>query len=265
MSKERETHREYLRGNKIVDGRSAGSRVTSPALLLSSVLRAASVGGPIKWGAARLGYLLLPLLLAAIWFAGGPPAPAEAQDFGDLPAARMEQLPIWHGGSPFTFELHFAENTSLSFLTVRDEMFEVDGGGITRASRIDKSSNQSWEVHVSPDGFGDVSISGLGMTATVPGPRRPPGCPHLRAALQPRRRRAVRGAPGLQPLTAALLPQRTRSYRPGHRGDGHAGAARHPGRRFGLDVDRRAFRRRHGGPGGAHHRVLRRTGRRVPG
>ena len=109
-------------------------------------------------------------MLAVIWFAGSPAAPVGAQDSGDLPPARIEQLPTWHGGSLFTFELHFSENTNLSFRTVRDDLFEVDGGSVTRAPRIDKSSNQSWLVHVRPDGFGDVTISGLGMTASVPGP-----------------------------------------------------------------------------------------------
>ncbi len=126
----------------------------------------------------RLGYLFLPLLLglilAAVWFFGmslvTPAGAAGEEDFSGLPAARMEQLPTWHGGSLFTFELHFADDTNLSFRDVRDDMFEVDGGRVTRAPRIDKSSNQSWLVHVRPEGFGDVTISGLGMTASVPGP-----------------------------------------------------------------------------------------------
>ena len=113
---------------------------------------------------------MLALLAAAVWFVAAPPAPVLAQDFDNLPAPRIEQLPTWHGGSLFTFELHFAEDTSLSFLDVRDDMFEVDGGRVTRAPRITQGSNQSWLVHVRPDGFGDITIAGLGMTATVPGP-----------------------------------------------------------------------------------------------
>ena len=132
--------------------------------------RPAASASPAGWAAPRLGRLLLPLLLAAIWFAGSPAAPAAAQDFDNLPAARIEKLPTWHGGSTFTFELHFAENTNLSFRDVRDGMFEVNGGRVFRAPRIDKSSNQSFEVYVQPDGFGDITISGLGMTASVPGP-----------------------------------------------------------------------------------------------
>ena len=124
----------------------------------------------MKWLAPRLGFLLLPLLVAAVWLTGAPTPDAHAQDGDDLPPARIEQLPTWHGGSLFTFQLHFADDTNLSFRTVRDDLFQVDGGRVTRAPRIDKSSNQGWLVHVRPSGFGDVTISGLDMTATVPGP-----------------------------------------------------------------------------------------------
>ena len=122
---------------------------------------------------ARLG-LLLPLLLAmaaALVLASAPP-PADAQEPGadDLPPARIEQLPTWHGGSAFTFELHFQSNPRLSYTVVRDDLFEVEGGRIERARRITQGSSLAWQVHVVPDGFGDVGITGLDMSASVPGP-----------------------------------------------------------------------------------------------
>ena len=127
--------------------------------------------GPIPRLTARLGLLLLALLVAATWFLGAPLVEVGAQDAGEgLPPARIEQLPTWHGGSSFTFELHFSENPGLSYTTVRDDLFEVDGGRIWRARRVTQGSNVAWEVHVAPDGFGEITIAGMEMTAVVPGP-----------------------------------------------------------------------------------------------
>ena len=53
---------------------------------------------------------------------------------------------------------------------MRDDLFQVEGGSIWRAHRITQGSNLAWQVHVYPDGFGDVSITGLEITAVVPGP-----------------------------------------------------------------------------------------------
>ena len=127
-----------------------------------------------KWLTYRIGLLMprlrhwLPLALAVGLLAFVPMTPsADAQEHQP---ARIEALPTWHDGSPFTFELHFQSSPNLSYTVVRDDLFEVDGGDIRRARRITQGSSLSWEVHVAPDGFGDVGITGLGMSAVVPGP-----------------------------------------------------------------------------------------------
>ena len=63
------------------------------------------------------------------------------------------------GSSAFTFELHFTEAPKLSYRTVRDQLFTVGGGNVTRARRVTKGSNLAFEVTVEPDGFDDVSLT----------------------------------------------------------------------------------------------------------
>ena len=95
------------------------------------------------------------------------------------------------GSSTFTFEVHFSEAPKLSYRTVRDHLFAVGGGNITRARRVTKGSNLAFEVTVEPDGLDDVTLSVAptsdcaasasvctrdgrpmqnGLSATVPGP-----------------------------------------------------------------------------------------------
>ena len=73
--------------------------------------------------------------------------------------ASYSSAPSSHNGSDaFTLELRFSENVRLSYKNLRDHGFQVTGGTVTRAKRLDKPSNVRWEIHVQPDGNGDVTI-----------------------------------------------------------------------------------------------------------
>ena len=95
------------------------------------------------------------------------------------------------GSSTFTFEVHFSEAPKLSYRTVRDQLFTIGAGNVTRARRVTKGSNLAFEVTVEPDGVDDVTLSVAptsdcaasgavctrdgrpmqnGLSATVPGP-----------------------------------------------------------------------------------------------
>ena len=79
----------------------------------------------------------------------------------DLLMVSVSALPSSHdGGSAFTFELRFSEETrdGFSYKTLRDHAFTVTGGDVTNARRLDPPSNEGWEIHVEPDGDGAVTI-----------------------------------------------------------------------------------------------------------
>lgn len=69
--------------------------------------------------------------------------------------------PTSHNGTrSFTFELRFSENVSgLSYLTLRDHAFTVDGGEVVKARRLDRPRNMRWEITVQPSGNNDVTIT----------------------------------------------------------------------------------------------------------
>ena len=71
----------------------------------------------------------------------------------------VDMPPEHDGSSTFTFEIHFSEAPKLSYRTVRNQLFTVDGGNITRARRVTKGSNLAFEVTVEPDGLDDVALS----------------------------------------------------------------------------------------------------------
>ena len=76
----------------------------------------------------------------------------------DLTAA-FESEPESHDGTnAFTFELRFSETVKLSYKSLRDHGFQVTGGSVTKARRMEQGSNIRWEIHVQPSGNGDVTI-----------------------------------------------------------------------------------------------------------
>ena len=74
----------------------------------------------------------------------------------------VHDVPSSHNGQDaFTFELRFSEDPKpdFSYTTVRDHAFTVAGGSVTYVRRLARPSNIGWEVHVTPDGNGDVNLS----------------------------------------------------------------------------------------------------------
>ena len=71
--------------------------------------------------------------------------------------ASISAAPGSHDGQ-FTFDLRFSEGFSISYKTLRDHVFTVTGGEVTKARRLNPPSNVGWEIHVTPDGDGDVTI-----------------------------------------------------------------------------------------------------------
>ena len=81
---------------------------------------------------------------------GPPPEPL---------TARVENTPEAHDGeNAFTFELRFSEELDLSYKTLRDHAFTVDGGTVKQARRLAKPSNIHWEITVRPDSDAEVVI-----------------------------------------------------------------------------------------------------------
>ena len=71
-----------------------------------------------------------------------------------LPAAELtaqaRSVPDSHNGNPFSFELRFSKEPSLSYVTVRDTAFEVTGATVTSAWRNTPGSDSSWTILVTP-------------------------------------------------------------------------------------------------------------------
>ena len=82
------------------------------------------------------------------------------QSEGPLTAS-FENVPDWHDGTTaFTVELHFSEAPSrLSYVTVRDGLFDVTNGAVTKARRITQGSNLAFEVTVEPSADTDVTLT----------------------------------------------------------------------------------------------------------
>ena len=75
--------------------------------------------------------------------------------------ASVHDAPESHDGeNAFTFELRLSEEpvSSFSYVTLRDHAFTVTGGSVVNARRLNKPSNIRWEITVTPDGNGDVTI-----------------------------------------------------------------------------------------------------------
>ena len=76
--------------------------------------------------------------------------------------ASFESVPTSHNGSgEFRFRIAFSEapKSGFSYTTVRDHAFTVTGGSVTGARRLVSGKNLRWEIVVSPDSNGDVTIT----------------------------------------------------------------------------------------------------------
>ena len=76
--------------------------------------------------------------------------------------ASFESVPTSHTGSgEFRFRIAFSEapKSGFSYTTMRDHAFTVTGGSVTGARRLVSGKNLRWEIVVSPDSNGDVTIT----------------------------------------------------------------------------------------------------------
>ena len=72
----------------------------------------------------------------------------------------LESSPASHNGTDvFTFQIRFSEEFKLSFQTLRDHAFTVDGGTVEKAKRQVKGSNIGWTITVEPDSNAAVRIA----------------------------------------------------------------------------------------------------------
>ena len=80
--------------------------------------------------------------------------------------ASFSGAPAEHDGTG-SFELRFRlseEPSGLSYRTVQSGLFDVSGGTIGRAWRLQKGNNEGWGLRIEPSGLGDVT---LGVRATT--------------------------------------------------------------------------------------------------
>ena len=71
----------------------------------------------------------------------------------------LQNFPASHNGTDvFTFEIRFSEHFALSYRTLRDHAFMVDGGTVMKAQRKQKGSNIGWTITVLPDSDADVTV-----------------------------------------------------------------------------------------------------------
>ena len=76
--------------------------------------------------------------------------------------ASVESAPPSHNGSDeFRIRIAFSEEpkTGFSYTTMRAHAFTVTGGSVTGARRLVSGKNLRWEIVVSPDSNGDVTIT----------------------------------------------------------------------------------------------------------
>ena len=67
--------------------------------------------------------------------------------------------PSSHNGTDaFTFEIQFSEEVELSYKTLRDHAFTVDGGTVRKAKRQVTGSNIGWTITVEPDSNAAVEV-----------------------------------------------------------------------------------------------------------
>ena len=116
----------------------------------------------------------------AVCLDGGTLAQAVSATVAGVPlTASFSQAPAEHDGTN-AFELRFqlsTEPATISYVTVRDSLFEVTGGTIGNASRLVRNRNRGWTLKVAPSGFGDVTLRLRATTScdTPPGICTPDG------------------------------------------------------------------------------------------
>ena len=93
------------------------------------------------------------------------PEPEPAPEPAPAPLTASWSPPSSHDGTEFTFRLSFSKPVGLSYRTLRDVILEEDGGTVSKARRVQRGSNQNWDITVVPDGTGDVTLRLRGNVA----------------------------------------------------------------------------------------------------
>ena len=94
-----------------------------------------------------------------------PPPPPLTAAFSDVPAAH-------DGETTFDMEFRLSEEPhDLSYVTVRESVFDVTGGRVERAKRLTQGKNQGWALRVAPSGDGDVTVRVKDTTSCTSGPK----------------------------------------------------------------------------------------------
>ena len=74
--------------------------------------------------------------------------------------AEFRNLPTGgHGGAPFTLQLRFSEEFSLSYKTLQNHALGVTNGTLTGVSRVTQGEDRAWNVTVTPTGGGAVTVA----------------------------------------------------------------------------------------------------------
>ena len=97
---------------------------------------------------------------------GGNPEAVTSEATGEAAprpplTATIHDAPESHDGQEdFTFELRFSEEIKedFSYETLKDHAFTVTGGTVAGARRLVSGSNIGWEISVSPESNGDVTV-----------------------------------------------------------------------------------------------------------
>ena len=112
---------------------------------------------------------------------------------GPVVSAQVTHAPEAHNGTAgFNLHLTFShEPAEFSYRTVRDGLFDVEGGHIAKARRLERGRNSGWELSIIPDGPGEVTLAARvttdcaadhavcdahgrkfagGLSVTIPGP-----------------------------------------------------------------------------------------------
>ena len=80
--------------------------------------------------------------------------------------ASLSDVPAEHDGrTPFPLTLTFSEEVSMSYETVRDNLFTVSGGTIPKVRRLNPPSNLRYEVTVQPGGNDPVTLARAALPA----------------------------------------------------------------------------------------------------
>ena len=109
----------------------------------------------------------------AVCVGGSPLGKAVSATVPGVPfTASFSGVPAEHDGTAFDIRFHLsAEPAGLSYRTVQNGLFDVTGGSIEKASRLNAGKNNGWTLRIDPSGFGDVTVRVKPTTAcdTAPG------------------------------------------------------------------------------------------------